>query len=322
MYVQVVVETPQNLTKRQRELLAEFEKLSSKETQPESAGFFGKVKDFFDGIGQSGRRSALSLTLAVAPIPVTDYSCRSSAVRSRMPPMQSARPANARKENRNPHSSFGAEKRPPLRRRGAFIRSWIEKPLAIGAVTPSGKVLARTMARYVDPDIAGPVIELGPGTGPVTEALVEQRRRSGAAGAGRVQSDLLPAAAHALSGGDRGAGRRLPARAAARRPAAASRRRRWCPACRCSPSRCSTRLRLIDEAFALMAPDAPFVQFTYAMVPPIPKTLAGVARGGLRADLDEPAAGAGLGLSQGLIALASSWAGSPGIRAARSMLRL
>ena len=47
MYVQVVVETPQNLTKRQRELLAEFEKLSSKETQPESSGFFAKVKDFF-----------------------------------------------------------------------------------------------------------------------------------------------------------------------------------------------------------------------------------------------------------------------------------
>jgi len=47
MYVQVMVETPQNLTKRQRELLAEFEKLSSRETQPESAGFFAKVKDFF-----------------------------------------------------------------------------------------------------------------------------------------------------------------------------------------------------------------------------------------------------------------------------------
>lgn len=47
MYVQVVVETPQNLTKRQQDLLAEFEKLSSGETQPEAAGFFTKVKDFF-----------------------------------------------------------------------------------------------------------------------------------------------------------------------------------------------------------------------------------------------------------------------------------
>jgi molecular chaperone DnaJ len=47
MYVQVMVETPQSLTKRQRELLTEFEKLSSKDTQPEAAGFFGKVKEFF-----------------------------------------------------------------------------------------------------------------------------------------------------------------------------------------------------------------------------------------------------------------------------------
>jgi Ribosomal RNA adenine dimethylase len=55
-----------------------------------------------------------------------------------------------------------------------FIRSWMEKPLAIGAVMPSSKVLARAMARYVDPEADGPVIELGPGTGPVTEALVAQ----------------------------------------------------------------------------------------------------------------------------------------------------
>ena len=39
MYVQVAVETPQNLTKRQRELLAEFEKLSSEDTQPEIGRF-------------------------------------------------------------------------------------------------------------------------------------------------------------------------------------------------------------------------------------------------------------------------------------------
>jgi molecular chaperone DnaJ len=54
MYVQVAVETPQNLTKRQRELLAEFEKLSSESTQPESAGFFARVKEFLDGLGSRG----------------------------------------------------------------------------------------------------------------------------------------------------------------------------------------------------------------------------------------------------------------------------
>ncbi len=53
MYVQVAVETPQNLTKRQRELLTEFQKLSSQETQPESEGFFSRVKEFFDSLGNS-----------------------------------------------------------------------------------------------------------------------------------------------------------------------------------------------------------------------------------------------------------------------------
>lgn len=56
MYVQVMVETPQNLTRKQRELLAEFEKLSSPETQPESAGFFSRVKDILDGLGARDAR--------------------------------------------------------------------------------------------------------------------------------------------------------------------------------------------------------------------------------------------------------------------------
>jgi molecular chaperone DnaJ len=51
MYVQIVVETPQKLTKKQRELLAEFERLSSRETHPESTGFFGRVKDLLSRAG-------------------------------------------------------------------------------------------------------------------------------------------------------------------------------------------------------------------------------------------------------------------------------
>ncbi len=50
MYIQVAVETPQNLTKRQRELLDEFEEEAKNGSKgsPESEGFFAKVKDFFD----------------------------------------------------------------------------------------------------------------------------------------------------------------------------------------------------------------------------------------------------------------------------------
>ena len=53
LHIQARVETPQNLTKRQRELLAEFEAESSNKTQPESSGFFAKMKDFFDNISGS-----------------------------------------------------------------------------------------------------------------------------------------------------------------------------------------------------------------------------------------------------------------------------
>ena len=50
MYIQVAVETPVNLTRRQRELLSEFDK-ESRNNSPESEGFFAKAKAFWDGFG-------------------------------------------------------------------------------------------------------------------------------------------------------------------------------------------------------------------------------------------------------------------------------
>ena len=46
MYVQTAIETPVKLSKKQKELLSEFEKLSESNS-PESEGFFGRVKDLF-----------------------------------------------------------------------------------------------------------------------------------------------------------------------------------------------------------------------------------------------------------------------------------
>jgi molecular chaperone DnaJ len=51
MYIQVVVETPRNLTRKQRELLEEFERASSPDNNPDSAGFFTRVRDFIDKFG-------------------------------------------------------------------------------------------------------------------------------------------------------------------------------------------------------------------------------------------------------------------------------
>jgi phosphatidylethanolamine/phosphatidyl-N-methylethanolamine N-methyltransferase len=157
----------------------------------------------------------------------------------------------------------------------AFIRHWIDKPLSMGAVTPSSKVLARAMARYVDVDAPGPVIELGPGTGAVTKALVEhgveperlvlvefnpsfcRLLRTRYPGATVIQGDAYRFK-HLLGG-------------LLKEPAAAV-----VSGLPLQTKPFKRRLQLVDEAFELMAPDAPFVQFTYAMVTPIPTKHAGV----------------------------------------------
>jgi phospholipid N-methyltransferase len=54
---------------------------------------------------------------------------------------------------------------------GRFIRSWIQNPLAIGALAPSGRLLAKRMARGLDETAR--VIERGAGTGTVTQALLD-----------------------------------------------------------------------------------------------------------------------------------------------------
>jgi phosphatidylethanolamine/phosphatidyl-N-methylethanolamine N-methyltransferase len=167
------------------------------------------------------------------------------------------------------------KKKLPLDDEMQFIRSWIEKPLSVGAVMPSSKVLARTMARYVDPQSNGPVIELGPGTGPVTEALV----RRGIDPKRLVLVEFNPDFCRLLRTrypaatvvqGDAYRLRRLLG-TLLREPAAAV-----VSGLPLVTKPLRTRLRLISDAMALLAPGAPFVQFTYAMVPPIPKALSGI----------------------------------------------
>jgi phosphatidylethanolamine/phosphatidyl-N-methylethanolamine N-methyltransferase len=56
-----------------------------------------------------------------------------------------------------------------------FLKRWLRRPFAMGAVVPSGRLLAEAMARRTVSEIAhrdGHVIELGAGTGEVTKALL------------------------------------------------------------------------------------------------------------------------------------------------------
>ena len=58
-----------------------------------------------------------------------------------------------------------------LKEGGTFVRQWAEHPRSIGAIAPSGPMLAARMAALVPPG-PGLVVELGPGTGSVTRALL------------------------------------------------------------------------------------------------------------------------------------------------------
>jgi phosphatidylethanolamine/phosphatidyl-N-methylethanolamine N-methyltransferase len=150
-----------------------------------------------------------------------------------------------------------------------FLKSWIENPLKTGAVAPSGKVLAQKMASFVDPMAQGPVVELGPGTGPVTQALlqrgvppenlylVEYSRdfanllRQRFPGVTVIQGDAYDLG-RTLSGVIR-----EPIAAVVSSLPLLTRPERQ-------------RARLLNDAFGLMAPGAPFVQFTYMNTSPVP----------------------------------------------------
>jgi phosphatidylethanolamine/phosphatidyl-N-methylethanolamine N-methyltransferase len=157
-----------------------------------------------------------------------------------------------------------------------FLRSWIEKPLHMGAVMPSGRVLARTMAQYVDIKSSGPVVELGPGTGAITNALIEhgvdQKRL--------VLVEYDPGFCALLRD-------RYPHAKVVQGDAYKLRESLWdvlnVPASAVVSGLplvtkpMLTRLKLIRDAFLALAPGAPFVQFTYSVAPPIPKSLPGVS---------------------------------------------
>jgi phosphatidylethanolamine/phosphatidyl-N-methylethanolamine N-methyltransferase len=169
---------------------------------------------------------------------------------------------------------FELKKGIPLDDEVSFLRSWIERPLSTGAVTPSGKILARAMARYVDPNSDGPVVELGPGTGPVTEALVE----AGVDPARLVLVEFNPTFCRKLRArypratlvqGDAYSMRRL-LETLLLQPAAAV-----VSGLPLITKPVKMRWRLVRDAFDLMVPGAPFIQFTYSVASPLPRRLGG-----------------------------------------------
>ena len=150
-----------------------------------------------------------------------------------------------------------------------FLKALIVEPRLTGAVAPSGRALARAMAAAAGPPPHGLIVELGPGTGPVTRSLIEtgvarerlalveydpgfcRLLRERFAPAMIIQGDAydLPRTLAELAGQPIGA-------------VVSS-----LPLLNQPPER---REKLIGDAFALMGPSGLFVQFTYGLQSPIP----------------------------------------------------
>lgn len=159
-----------------------------------------------------------------------------------------------------------------------FFRSWMQDPLRAGAFKPSGTDLARAMAAQVDPSVPGPIVELGPGTGAITRALVERgvdparlilveadpnfcallRRRWPMAQVLQTDAWAVPALLRRLDEPAAAIVAGLPLLVRPRHE----------------------RLRLVANALRAAAPGAPFVQFTYFIRSPVPAPRPGLrARG-------------------------------------------
>jgi phosphatidylethanolamine/phosphatidyl-N-methylethanolamine N-methyltransferase len=152
-----------------------------------------------------------------------------------------------------------------------FLHHWLRAPLSIGAVVPSGTPLARAMAAQIDPN-GGTCVELGAGTGAITQALLE----TGLPAERLVVIERNPVFARLLSG-------RFPGV-------------RVCQGDACQTHNllatgaeapiqavvsglpllalpCAVQRGILRSSLATLGPDGRFIQFTYGLLSPVPQGL-------------------------------------------------
>jgi phosphatidylethanolamine/phosphatidyl-N-methylethanolamine N-methyltransferase len=149
-----------------------------------------------------------------------------------------------------------------------FLRALVARPKNIGAIAPSSRALARAIARQIDPARPGPVLELGPGTGVITQALLER----GLAPERLTLVEYDPDMAAFLTRRFRGVqviegdafdlGRTLDGKASEEFSAIVS----GLPLLNFPVSR---RRVLMEGMGRRLLPGAPFIQFSYGLQPPV-----------------------------------------------------
>ena len=149
-----------------------------------------------------------------------------------------------------------------------FLRNWAGNPLRVGAVAPSSQELCRLMAQYVEDDRPGIIVELGPGTGTVTQAMLDRGIDPSRLVLIEYSPDfcellrtrfpgvkIVNGNAYALADVMRELGDPPVASVISGLPLVSK--------------PLPQRQALLREAFNRMAPGAPFIQFSYMLMPPV-----------------------------------------------------
>lgn len=157
--------------------------------------------------------------------------------------------------------------RTPMSDEWQFFRGLFARPRNVGAIAPSSPALARAIAEQIDPATPGPVLELGPGTGVVTEALIAR----GIAPERIIAIEFDPDFARLVAA-------RFPAvsvingdafdlaKTLGHRKGPFAGIVSGLPLLNFSPAQ---RTELVTAGLSLLAPGAPFVQFSYGLHSPI-----------------------------------------------------
>lgn len=149
-----------------------------------------------------------------------------------------------------------------------FLKSLADKPVLTGAVAPSGKALSRLMASYADPDDPRPVLELGPGTGVVTAALIERGIPAEKIVAVEFNSTFCRMLSQRFTGLTvvHGDAYNLAATLPSEQSGPFSTVISSLPLITRPPE---IRRAFVEQVLALSAPDRPLVQFSYSLFPPV-----------------------------------------------------
>jgi phosphatidylethanolamine/phosphatidyl-N-methylethanolamine N-methyltransferase len=150
-----------------------------------------------------------------------------------------------------------------------FLKGLIARPKNVGAIAPSSPALAKAIARQIDLSIPGPVLELGPGTGVVTEAIIRRGITPDRITAIEYDPDFTAMVAkrfpkvRVVRGDAFDFIRTLGLKDDDRFAAIIS----GLPLLNHPPER---RQILIESALARLKPGAPYIQFSYGLNPPVP----------------------------------------------------